>query len=126
MQHLSLYQRRTRAIAPGSKAVDTSSVEVDSEGFLRDLDAWKPDVAKDIASRERITLTPAHWEIIDLVRRYYARYDSAPSMRPLVKCCASELGPDKGRSLYLLSLFPGSPAKLASKIAGLPKPPNCL
>ena len=28
--------------------------------------------------------------------------------------------------MYLLKLFPGSPAKLASKIAGLPKPDNCL
>ena len=28
--------------------------------------------------------------------------------------------------IYLMSLFPGSPAKLGSKIAGLPKPENCL
>ncbi len=105
---------------------DALSPAVDAEGFLCDLGAWSPDVARDIAAREQISLTPAHWEIIDLVRRYYQRYDSAPSMRPLVKCCASELGADKGKSLYLLSLFPGSPAKLASKIAGLPKPPNCL
>ncbi len=47
-------------------------------------------------------------------------------MRPLVKYCALKLGPDKGRSIYLMSLFPGSPAKLGSKIAGLPKPDNCL
>lgn len=79
-----------------------------------------------LAARENIALTPEHWQIIELVRRYYQRYDSAPSMRPLVKCCANELGVEKGKSLYLLSLFPGSPAKLASKIAGLPKPPNCL
>lgn len=104
----------------------TPTVAVDAEGFLCDLGAWDRDIARAIAAREQITLTPAHWEVIDLVRRYYERYDSAPSMRPLVKCCASELGPDKGRSLYLLTLFPGSPAKLASKIAGLPKPPNCL
>lgn len=93
---------------------------------MRDLDAWSPETASVIAARENITLTPAHWEIIDLVRRYYHRYDSAPSMRPLVKYCAIELGKEKGKSLYLLSLFPGSPAKLVSKIAGLPKPPNCL
>lgn len=103
-----------------------SSPAVDAEGFLCDLNAWSPELAGDIAAREEIRLTPAHWEIIHLVRHYYQRYDSAPSMRPLVKCCAMELGPDKGKSLYLLSLFPGSPAKLASKIAGLPKPPNCL
>ena len=47
-------------------------------------------------------------------------------MRPLVKYIGQELGKDKGSSLYLLSLFPGSPARLASKLAGLPKPDNCL
>lgn len=104
----------------------SSESDIDAEGFLRDLDTWSPERAVDIAAREQINLTPAHWEIIELVRRYYRRYDSSPSMRPLVKCCASELGADKGKSLYLLSLFPGSPAKLVSKIAGLPKPPNCL
>lgn len=107
-------------------APDTDTAAVDADGFLRDLEAWNHDVARAIARREQITLTPAHWEIIELVRRYYERYDSSPSMRPLVKYCASELGTDKGRSLYLLSLFPGSPAKRVCKIAGLPKPPNCL
>ena len=106
--------------------MSSSESDIDTEGFLRDLDTWTPERAVDIAAREQISLTPAHWEIIELVRRYYRRYDSSPSMRPLVKCCASELGADKGKSLYLLSLFPGSPAKLVSKIAGLPKPPNCL
>jgi len=43
-----------------------------------------------------------------------------------VKFCRLKLGADKGRSIYLMSLFPGSPAKLGSKIAGLPKPDNCL
>jgi tRNA 2-thiouridine synthesizing protein E len=102
------------------------TTERDADGFLKDLSAWNPQVAVRIAQDEQITLTDAHWELIDLVRRYYARFDSAPSMRPLVKFCAQELGAKRGNSLYLLSLFPGSPAKLACKIAGLPKPPNCL
>ena len=37
-----------------------------------------------------------------------------------------EWGKEKGSSMYLLQLFPGSPAKIGSKIAGLPKPDNCL
>ena len=47
-------------------------------------------------------------------------------MRILVKQVGLQLGKEKGTSLYLLQLFPGSPAKIASKIAGLPKPTNCL
>lgn len=98
----------------------------DKEGFLRNLDDWSPAVAEQLAAGAGIALTSAHWEVIDLLRDYYNRFESSPAMRPLVKYCAQQLGPDKGKSVYLLSLFPGSPAKLGSKIAGLPKPDNCL
>ncbi|MCB1731833.1 MAG: TusE/DsrC/DsvC family sulfur relay protein [Halieaceae bacterium] len=98
----------------------------DREGFLRSLEDWTPEVAEQIAAREQLVLTDAHWEVIRLLRDYYREFDSSPAMRPLVKYCALKLGSDKGRSIYLLSLFPGSPAKLGSKIAGLPKPDNCL
>ncbi|MFL6611356.1 MAG: TusE/DsrC/DsvC family sulfur relay protein, partial [Pseudomonas sp.] len=46
--------------------------------------------------------------------------------RPLIKYTALKLGPDKGNSLHLNRLFKGTPAKLAAKLAGLPKPTNCL
>ena len=98
----------------------------DSEGFLRRLDRWTPSVARQIAEGEQLELTVAHWEILYLLRDFYHEFDSSPAMRPLVKYCALKLGPDKGKSIYLMTLFPGSPAKLGSKIAGLPKPDNCL
>lgn len=98
----------------------------DQEGFLRDLGDWSPDVAEQIASAEGIALDEAHWEVISLLRAYYQEFDSSPAMRPLVKYAALKLGADKGKSIYLMSLFPGSPAKIGSKIAGLPKPDNCL
>ena len=98
----------------------------DHEGFLRDLSDWSPEVARQIAAAENIELTDAHWEVIGLLREYYSEFDDAPAMRPLVKYCGLKLGRDKGRSIYLLQLFPGSPAKIGSKIAGLPKPDNCL
>ena len=98
----------------------------DKEGFLRDLQDWNPSVAEQIAAAEGIELSAAHWEIIELLRDYYQQFDASPAMRPLVKYCKLKLGADKGRSIYLLGLFPGSPAKVGSKIAGLPKPENCL
>ena len=102
------------------------STAFDKEGFLRNLDDWTPEVAEQVAAAEGISLAPPHWEIIELLRSYYLEFDDSPAMRPLVKYCALKLGPDKGKSIYLLSLFPGSPAKIGSKIAGLPKPENCL
>jgi len=98
----------------------------DKEGFLRDPDDWNPSVAERIAAEEDIALTPAHWEIIELLREFYRRFEAAPANRALVKFTARELGPEKGRGAYLMSLFPGSPARIGSRIAGLPKPDNCL
>lgn len=97
-----------------------------AEGFLLRVDDWNDRVAMILAEREGIVLTAAHWEILHLLRDYYAAYDSSPAMRALVKYTRLRLGDDKGRSIYLLKLFPGSPAKIASKLAGLPKPANCL
>lgn len=103
-----------------------SDISFDKEGFLRHLDDWSPDVAALIAEREGIELTAEHWEIIELLREFYRRFEASPANRALVKFTSLELGPEKGRSIYLMSLFPGSPAKIGSKIAGLPKPDNCL
>lgn len=98
----------------------------DKEGFLLNLSDWSPEVAEQIARAEGIQLTDEHWEIIELLRSYYRQFDASPAMRPLVKYCALKLGAEKGKSIHLMRLFPGSPAKIGSKIAGLPKPENCL
>ena len=73
-----------------------------------------------------ITLTDEHWAVIEILRTFYQRFDTAPAMRPLVKWVKQELGADKGNSIYLMGLFPESPAKVAALIAGLPRPTNCL
>lgn len=98
----------------------------DKEGFIVNLADWNADLAEHIAKGEDITLSPEHWELIHSARDYYQAFDISPEMRPFVKWVKQHLGDDKGRSMYLMSLFPGSPAKLISKIAGLPKPPNCI
>ena len=98
----------------------------DSEGFLLDLTQWNEEIARQIAASEGIDLTQAHWELVYSARDYHARFDISPEMRPFIKWVAQNLGAEKGRSIYLLKLFPDSPAKIISKIAGLPKPPNCL
>lgn len=98
----------------------------DPQGFLVNLDDWNEEVAVTIAREEDIELSDAHWEVIWLLREFYANFDLSPANRILVKAVKEELGKEKGNSIYLLQLFPGSPAKIASKIAGLPKPLNCL
>jgi tRNA 2-thiouridine synthesizing protein E len=103
-----------------------TSVAVDQEGFLIDLNDWSEPVAELLAIAEGMTLQAEHWEILRLLREFYQEYQLSPATRPLIKYAALKLGPDKGNSMHLNRLFKGTPAKLAAKLAGLPKPSNCI
>ncbi|WP_189515581.1 TusE/DsrC/DsvC family sulfur relay protein [Kushneria pakistanensis] len=105
---------------------DGTEIALDSDGHLQNLNNWSPEVAQQMAEREGRVLTPAHWEVIELLRDFYTRFEMAPAMRALVKTARQQLGEEKGTSLYLMSLFPESPARVAARLAGLPRPTNCL
>jgi tRNA 2-thiouridine synthesizing protein E len=105
---------------------DGRTIEVDAEGYLEDLADWTPEVAISLAAREGIVLTDAHRAILDLLRQFYSEFQLSPSTRPLVKYVALKLGPEVGNSAYLNRLFEGAPAKIGAKLAGLPKPTNCI
>ncbi|ANF58132.1 TusE/DsrC/DsvC family sulfur relay protein [Halotalea alkalilenta] len=110
--------------------IDGRSVALDPEGYLVELAQWTPEVAVALAAREGRELDARHWEILELLREFYARFELSPAMRPLIKAVRASLGDEKGSSLYLLALFPEggaqeSPARIAARLAGLPKPTNC-
>ena len=96
------------------------------EGFLSNPNDWNEDVAEQLAAQDQFELNDDHFEILHLVRKFYTDYEHSPAMRPLVKFISKELGKDKGNSIYLMKLFPGSPAKFSAKYAGIPKPDKCL
>ena len=106
---------------------DASLPERNSEGFLENPQAWVPEVATAIAAEDDIELSENHWEIIEFLRGFYQKHEMAPpSNRLFVKAVRQALGEEKGNSIYLMQLFPGTPAKTACRIAGLPRPTNCL
>jgi TusE/DsrC/DsvC family sulfur relay protein len=95
-------------------------VEVDPEGFLVDAEQWNREIAAEIASGAGIEeLTDRHWLVIDFMRRTYLETGSAPSIRTLGKASGVPI-----KELY--QLFPKGPAKLAARIAGIPKPRGCI
>lgn len=102
------------------------TLEVDEEGYLTDLNQWEPEAADIMAKLDDVTLTDAHWEVINFLREYYDEYQIAPAVRVLTKAIGKKLGADKGNSKYLYELFPYGPAKQACKYAGLPKPTGCI
>lgn len=93
---------------------------------MDNLTAWSEETAGQLAAEKDITLTQPHIEILKLARQFYAEYGFSPSMRPLIKTIGINLGVSKARSIYLMQLFPQSPAKIVARLSGLPKPKNCL
>ena len=106
--------------------IDGRPVALDKDGFLQNLDDWSIEVAHALAAESSITLSPEHIEVLHLLRDFYAEFQLSPATRPLIKYTALKLGPEKGNSMHLNRLFNGTPAKLAAKLAGLPKPTNCI
>lgn len=108
---------------PGSDGMTLPAL--DKEGFLREYQAWNPEVAEQMAAREGVELCPDHWEVIELVRGYYQDFGLFPPNRVLVSRMREELGASKGSSIHLMKLFTGKPARVLARLSGLPKPPNC-
>src|SRR5690242_7758090 len=91
-------------------------IAVDPEGFLTDSSQWTEPVAEEIARENGIDgLTDRHWQVVNFMRTTYLETGTAPSIRSLGKLSGVPI-----KELY--QLFPKGPAKLAAKIAGIPKP----
>ena len=99
---------------------------IDKEGFLIHLNDWQKSVANELAQNDHLELNNDHWEVIYFLRDFYQQYQTAPTVRILVKELAKKLGTEKGNSIYLQQLFPDGLLQQGSKIAGLPKPVRCL
>jgi TusE/DsrC/DsvC family sulfur relay protein len=95
-------------------------VERDAEGFFTDPSQWNEGLAVEVAEENGIpTLTERHWLVINFMRKTYLEQGAAPSIRSLGKLSGVPI-----KELY--ELFPHGPAKLAAKIAGIPKPRGCI
>ena len=98
----------------------------DEDGHLANAEGWSEAVANAFAREAGVELGEEHWQVIGVVRRFYAETGVSPSMRPLVKLLRERGCRQLASSIALLRLFPGSAATLAAKIAGLPRPDKCL
>jgi TusE/DsrC/DsvC family sulfur relay protein len=90
------------------------------EGFLAHVEDWTPELALALAVESGIPiLTDRHWAVIDFMRKEFLMKGDAPTIRTL--------GKESGVSIKeLYQLFPKGPAKLAARIAGIPKPHGCI
>jgi tRNA 2-thiouridine synthesizing protein E len=95
------------------------TVKFDAEGFLVDPNTWTKEIGEAIAARDGIALTERHWVVINFAREWFKKNGESPTPRNITK--NSDV---TTKELY--ELFPGGPAKLAAKVAGLGKPHGCI
>ena len=97
-----------------------TEVELNDEGFFVHPEQWTEEMAPELARREGIDeLTDAHWKVITFMRAEYFAKGTGPTVRILGKASGVSI-----KELY--QLFPKGPAKIAARIAGIPKPRGCI
>ena len=104
-----------RVVLVGGRAVAT-----DSEGYLLDLADWNEDFASALAREEGLSLTPAHWELIQFLREHYQEHGVQAQVRVMIRHFSEAWGADKGSNHHLHEMFPmGGPQKQGNRLAGL-------
>jgi TusE/DsrC/DsvC family sulfur relay protein len=96
------------------------TVDLNDEGFFEHPEQWTPEIAIELARAEGIdALTDRHRRVIDFMRKEYFEKGTGPTVRVLGKVSGVSV-----KELY--QLFPKGPAKMAARIAGIPKPKGCI
>lgn len=105
----------------------SAPLTLDQDGHLCDHTLWTPDIAQQLADTLAVTLSAEHLAILEQVRVFFATFNHAPATRPLIKWLQKTM-PDSDISNQKLQLLfnTGLVARHVNRLAGLPKPPNCL
>lgn len=99
--------------------VDGNQLETDDQGYLLEPD-FGDEVVRVIAEAEGLTLTDAHWTVVNYLRDEFREHGHTPNFRNMLKGLAEHLPGVDSKALY--DLFPVGPAKQGAKVAGLPQP----
>jgi tRNA 2-thiouridine synthesizing protein E len=95
-------------------------VQVNDEGFFEDPEQWTEAMAPELAKADGIDeLTDKHWQVLRFMRQEYFEKGTGPTVRVLGKTSGVSV-----KEIY--QLFPKGPAKIAARVAGIPKPRGCI
>ena len=101
-------------------------LELDQDGHLVDYTIWNESVAQELANTLQLKLTPWHFEILNAVRQFYKQFGHSPATRPLIKYLMKTVSPEVDNALLQDKFQTGLVARHLSRLAGIPKPTNCL
>jgi TusE/DsrC/DsvC family sulfur relay protein len=100
--------------------IAATNVDLNDEGFFTRPEQWTEQMVPELAQRGGIdTVTDAHLQVIRFMRTEYLAKGTGPTVRALGKTSGVSI-----KELY--QLFPKGPAKIAAKLAGIPKPRGCI
>lgn len=102
------------------------NLELDQDGHLVDYTLWNEDVAQQLANMINVELTAWHFEILHAVRQFYQQFGHSPATRPLIKFLIKTVNADINNAVLQDKFNTGLVARHLSRLAGIPKPPNCL
>ena len=91
-----------------------------------DYTIWNQEVAKDLAKSLELELTDWHFEILMAVRQFYQQFGHSPATRPLIKFLMKTVSADINNAILQEKFNTGLVARHLSRLAGVPKPANCL
>ncbi|WP_324779326.1 TusE/DsrC/DsvC family sulfur relay protein [Thiobacillus sedimenti] len=102
--------------------LDSLMPPCDNEGFLLEPGDWNPALASLLAAEDGLSLTPAHWQVIDFIRASYAKTESVPEARQVIQHLARSGGDKRAAKQALYQLFPRGYGQQACRLAGMRKP----
>ena len=102
------------------------NLDLDQDGHLVDYTIWNENVAQELASKLDLELTPWHFQILQAVRQFYHQFGHSPATRPLIKFLMKTVSSDINNAVLQEQFNTGLVARHLSRLAGIPKPPNCL
>jgi TusE/DsrC/DsvC family sulfur relay protein len=105
--------------APKPIAAVIDGIAYTADGHLADASTWTRTLGETLAQLQNVTLTDAHWALLEAARTDYAATKVSPNIRRL-----TQIANVTTKDIY--ALFPKAPGRIIAKIAGLPKPAGCL
>ena len=91
------------------------TVEVDADGHLTDQSVWTKEIGEAIAAELGITMTDAHWKVVEFLQKDFAEKGTLPTIRRM-----KNAGGIPTKELY--ALYPDGPVKKATKRPTISRP----
>lgn len=93
--------------------------ERDGDGYLVDMSAWTPEIARAMAEADGVELDDEKWQQILKAREYYDEYSVVPPIRKFSKYIHAD-------QKEMFKQWMTGPMKPITKFGGLPKPTGCV